>query len=143
MHYWKPTEDQPERPVVHIANRMVQGSVGARRIVIPSGKGYVVKVTEIPLEYPHPLAKDSQYREYCPGDTFKGVEYFTSHVARPEATDAPPAEWARDCPWMPWMRLGYGHPARLRFETTIARVETFEDLHPNLVQTCAGTATHI
>ena len=32
------------------------------------------------------------------------------------------------------MRLGYGHPARLHFKTTIARVETFEELNPNLVE---------
>lgn len=131
---WKPAEDKPERPVVHIANRMVQGSVRARKIVIPQGQGYVTKVNEIPLEYPHPLAADSQYREYCPGETFKGVEYFTSSVARPGVTEAPPARWARDCPWMPWMKLGYGHPARLRYETTIARVDSFEQLHPNLVK---------
>ena len=134
LHYWKPNEDSPEVPVVHIANRMVQGAVRARTIEIPAGQAYLTKVTEIPLEYPHPLAKDYQYRDHCPGETFKGVEYFTSSVARPNATEKPPpAQWARDCPWLPWMKLGYGHPARLRFETTIARVESFEQLDPKLV----------
>ena len=28
----------------------------------------------------------------------------------------------------------FGHPARLRFETTIFRVESFERLYPNLVK---------
>ena len=32
------------------------------------------------------------------------------------------------------MKLGYGHPARLRFETTTARVDAFEQLNPNLIQ---------
>ena len=45
-----------------------------------------------------------------------------------------PAKWARDCPWMPWMKLGYGNPAKLRFETTIFRVDNFEQLNPKLVK---------
>ena len=133
LHYWKPNPDSPSRPVVHIANRMVQGSLRERKLVIPKGKAYITKVTEFPLEYPHPLAGDRMYEDYCPGETFKGVEYFTSSVVRPEVKEAPPATWARDCPWMPWMKLGYAHPARLRYETTISRVETFEELHPKLV----------
>ena len=32
------------------------------------------------------------------------------------------------------MKLGYGHPARLRYETTIARVESFDELNPKLVK---------
>ncbi len=133
LHYWKPSADSPSRPVVHIANRMVQGSVREKKIIVPKGEPYLTKVTEIPLEYPHPLAGDNLYKDYCPGDTFKGVEYFTSNVARPGVKDVPPAKWARDCPWMPWMKMGYKHPARLRFETTISRVESFEELNPNLV----------
>ncbi len=134
LHYWKPREGSQEVPVVHIANRMVQGSLRERKIIIPQGQGYLAKVTEIPLEYPLPLAKDSKYQDYCPGETFKGIEYFTSHFSRPGFKGAPPATWARDCPWMPWMKLGYAHPARLRYETTIARVESFEQLNPKLVQ---------
>ena len=134
LHYWKPREDSPEFPVVHIANRMVQGSLREKKIIIPQGQGCLTQVKEIPLEYPHPLAKDSKYQDYCPGETFKGVEYFTSSFSRPGFKGAPPATWARDCPWMPWMKLGYGHPARLRYETTIARVESFEELNPKLVK---------
>jgi len=134
LHYWQAGEGSPSVPVVHIANRMVQGAVRERKITIPAGQVYVANVNEIPLEYPHPLAKDSRYQDHCPSETFKGVEYFTSHFARPGATDIPPAQWSRDCPWLPWMKLGYGHPARLRFETTIARVESFEQLHPRLIE---------
>lgn len=134
LHYWKPTEDSQKVPVVHITNRMVQGSLRERKIVIPKNCGYITKVNEIPLEYPHPLAADSKYKDYCPGETFRGVEYFTSSFSRPGVKEAPPALWARDCPWMPWMKLGYGHPARLRYETTIKRVDSFEQLHPNLVK---------
>ncbi|HAC65550.1 MAG TPA: hypothetical protein DCF68_18965 [Cyanothece sp. UBA12306] len=134
LHYWKPRKDVQEVPVVHIANRMVQGSPRTSKIIIPQGQGYVTKVKEIPLEYPHPLATDPQYKDYCPGETFKGVEYFTSSFARPGVTEIPPAKWARDCPWLPWMKLGYGHPARLRFETTISRVKSFEQINPKLVK---------
>ena len=134
LHYWQPNENSPKTPVVHITNRMVQGSVRPRKITIPQGKAYVTRVNEIPLEYPHPLANDPKFKDYCPGEMFKGVEYFTSSVSRPGFKGAPPAEWARDCPWMPWMSLGYGHPARLRYETKIARVESFEELNPNLVE---------
>lgn len=134
LHYWQPKNSSEEVPVVHIANRMVQGSVRERKIVIPQGQGYITKVNEIPLEYPHPLAQDSKYQDYCPGDTFRGVEYFTSNFSRPGVENVPPATWARDCPWMPWMKLGYGHPAKLRYETTIARVKTFEKLNPKLVK---------
>ena len=134
LPFWTPGEGKPEVPVVHIANRMVQGSLHERKIVIPKGQGFITKVNEIPLEYPHPLAGDSKFRDYCPGEMFKGVEYFTSSYGRPGATGAPPALWSRDCPWMPWMKMGYGHPAQLRFETTIARVESFEELHPTLVK---------
>jgi Protein of unknown function (DUF1838) len=133
LHNWQLKEDSQAVSVVHIANRMVQGSLREKKIVIPQGQGYLTTVNEIPLEYSHPLAKESQYKDYCPGETFKGVEYFTSSFSRPGVKDAPPAKWARDCPWMPWMKLGYGHPARLRFETTIARVKTFEELNPTLV----------
>jgi len=121
-------------PVVHITNRMVQGFVSPRKNVIPRNSGYVQKVIKIPLEYPHPLAKEAKYRDYCPGEIFQGVEYFTSSVARQGVTEIPTSEWARDCPWMPWMKLGYGHPARLRFETTIYKVKSFEEIHPNLVK---------
>ncbi len=121
-------------PVIHIANRMVQGALREKIIVIPAGQGCLTQTKEIPLEYPHPLAQDPNYRDHCPGPTFQGVEYFTSSFVRPGFTDVPPARWARDCPWLPWMKLGYGHPARLRFETTIQRVDAFEDLHPTLIQ---------
>ncbi|NES21278.1 MAG: DUF1838 domain-containing protein [Symploca sp. SIO3E6] len=134
LHYWQPKSANQAVPVVHITNRMVQGSVRPRKIVIPQNQGYITKVNEIPLEYPHPLAGDDKYKDYCPGATFKGVEYFTSSYSRPDVTEAPPATWARDCPWMPWMKLGYGHPAQLRYETTIARVESFEQLNPKLVK---------
>ena len=134
LHYWQPKEDSQAVPVVHITNRMVQGSLREKKMVIPQGQGYITKVNEIPLEYPHPLAKESKYKDYCPGETFKGVEYFTSSFSRPGVKDAPPATWARDCPWLPWMKLGYAHPARLRFETTISRVKTFEELNPKLVE---------
>ena len=30
--------------------------------------------------------------------------------------------------------MGYEHPARLRFETTIQRVDTFEELNPKLIK---------
>ncbi|WP_138501523.1 DUF1838 family protein [Nostoc sp. PA-18-2419] len=134
LHFWhSPTANQPV-PVVHIANRIVQGSVKPKKFIIPKGKGYLTSVMEIPLEYPHPLAGDSKYSDYCPGEKFKGVEYFISNACRPDATDVPPAKWARDCPWMPWMKLGYAHPAKLRFETTISRVDTFEQLEPKLVK---------
>ena len=119
--------------VVHIANRMVQGGLKEKIITIPKGKEYIAKVTEFPLVYPHPLAKEERFRDYCPGEKFKGHEYFTSHFKRPNVTQVPPATWDRDCPWLPWMKMGFEHPARLRFETTIQRVEQFEDLHPNLV----------
>lgn len=134
LHYWQPRKDTQEVPVVHIANRIVQGSLQAKKVIIPKGQGYLTSVKEIPLEYPHPLAGDSKYSDYCPGETFKGVEYFTTSVSRPAVLEAPPAKWARDCPWMPWMKLGYGHPARLRFETTIQRVDLFEQLDPRLVK---------
>ncbi len=134
LSYWQPSSTSPRKPVVHITNRMVQGSVRPRKIVVPQGQGFITKVNEIPLEYPHPLAKDPQYRDYCPGETFKGVEYFTSSFSRPGVKGAPPATWARDCPWMPWMKLGYEHPARLRYETTIARVESFAELNPKLIE---------
>ena len=134
LHYWQPRSTSPKVPVVHITNRMVQGSLRERKIIIPKGQGCITKVNEIPLEYPHPLAKDPKYKDYCPGETFKGVEYFTSSFSRPGFKGAPPAKWARDCPWMPWMKLGYEHPARLRYETTIARVESFEELNPKLVE---------
>ncbi|MEM9136233.1 MAG: DUF1838 family protein [Cyanobacteria bacterium P01_F01_bin.42] len=119
--------------VVHIANRMVQGSLLEKFITVPRGQDYIAKETKFPLEYPHPLAEDSQFRAYCPGKTFNAQELFTSHFARPGVTDVPPAAWNRDCPWLPWMKLGFEHPARLRFSTTIQRVETFDELHPNLV----------
>jgi hypothetical protein len=32
------------------------------------------------------------------------------------------------------MKLGYGHPARLRYETTISRVQSFEQLNSKLVK---------
>jgi hypothetical protein len=134
LHYWQPKEDSQPVPVVHITNQMVQGSVQGRKIIIPAGEAYLTKTIEIPLEYPHPLAGDSKYRDYCPGETFKGVEYFTSHFHRPGVEQIPPAKWSRDCPWMPWMKLGYGHPARLRFETTIKRVSDFEQINPKLVK---------
>ncbi|MBP5973824.1 DUF1838 family protein [Brasilonema sp. CT11] len=134
LTYWKSPEANQTVPVVHIANRIVQGSVKPKKFVIPKGSGYITSVMEIPLEYPHPLAGDSKYSDYCPGEKFKGIEYFTSNICRPDASDVPPAQWARDCPWMPWMKLGYGHPAKLRFETTISRVDSFEQLHPKLVK---------
>ena len=120
--------------VVHIANRMVQGSLREKTIVVPAGQDYVAKVTTFPLEYPHPLAQDAKFRDYCAGETFRATESFTSHFARPGVEDVPPATWDRDCPWLPWMKLGFGHPARLRFSTTIQRVEAFDELHPNLVK---------
>lgn len=134
LHTWQPDSIRPAVAIVHIANRIVQGAVRPKKTVIPKGQDYVTSVVEIPLTYPHPLAADPQYRDYCPGETFNGTEYFTSHIARPGVQDLPPATWARDCPWLPWMKLGYGHPARLRFETTTTRVESFEQLHPNLIQ---------
>ncbi len=134
LHTWQPNSTSPEVPVVHIANRIVQGVVRPKLTVIPRGQDYVTSVVEIPLTYPHPLAADPKYRDNCPGETFNGTEYFTSHIARTDVKHLPPATWARDCPWLPWMKLGYSHPARLRFETTTARVESFEQLHPNLKQ---------
>ncbi|MGH8000446.1 MAG: DUF1838 family protein [Brasilonema sp.] len=134
LHFWKSPKANQAVPVVHIANRIVQGSVKPRKYVIPKGTGFITSVIEIPLEYPHPLAGDSQYSDYCPGEKFKAIEYFTSNLCRPDASDVPPALWARDCPWMPWMKLGYGHPAKLRFETTISRVNSFEELNPKLVK---------
>jgi Protein of unknown function (DUF1838) len=32
------------------------------------------------------------------------------------------------------LKLGYAHPAKLRFETTISRVDKFEQLNPQLVK---------
>lgn len=133
LHHWhSPKGDRVS--VVHIANRMVQGSLTEKMIVVPKGKSYLAKTTEFPLVYPHPLAQDPMYRDYCPGDQFQGVETFISYFARPGVTDVPPATWARDCPWLPWMKLGFGSPVRLRFKTTIQRVESFDDLHPTLVK---------
>ncbi|MBW4511889.1 MAG: DUF1838 domain-containing protein [Scytonematopsis contorta HA4267-MV1] len=134
LQFWKAPKAIQAVPVVHIANRIVQGTVTPKKFLIPKGQGYITKVTEIPLEYPHPLAGDSKYSDYCPGEKFKGVEYFTSNICRPGVVDVPPATWARDCPWMPWMKLGYAHSAKLRFETTISRVDTFEQLHQRLVK---------
>ncbi|MFN6566423.1 DUF1838 family protein [Dendronalium sp. ChiSLP03b] len=131
---WKSPKASKAIPVVHIANRIVQGSVKPKKYLIPKGSEYITSVMEIPLEYPHPLAEDSKYLDYCPGEKFRGVEYFTSHVCRPNVSNVPPAQWARDCSWMPWMKLGYGHQAKLRFETTISRVNSFEELNPKLVQ---------
>jgi len=133
LHYWQPNQASQAVPVVHIANRIIQGAVKEKKFIIPGGQAYLTSVLEIPLEYPHPLAGNPQYLDYCPGEKFQGVEYFTSHICRPGVADVPPAKWARDCPWMPWMKLGYGHPARLRFETTISRVELCDQLHPKLV----------
>ncbi|MBW4630630.1 MAG: DUF1838 domain-containing protein [Iphinoe sp. HA4291-MV1] len=134
LQFWKSPNATQVVPVVHIANRIVQGSVKPRKYVIAKGSGYITSVIEIPLEYPHPLAGDNKYSDYCPGEKFKGVEYFTSNTCRPDVSDVPPAQWARDCPWMPWMKLGYGHLAKLRFETTISRVDSFEQLNPKLVK---------
>jgi hypothetical protein len=134
LHTWQPHPDAPTVSVVHIANRIVQGAVRPRLTMIPGGQDYLTSTVEIPLTYPHPLAADPTFRDYCPGETFQGTEYFTSHIGRPGVTSFPPATWARDCPWLPWMKLGYGHPARLRFETTTDRVESFDQLHPKLVQ---------
>ncbi len=130
---WRPFPDQPPVPVVPIANRMVQGDVQPRTTTIPAGESFVTKVQEIPLTYPHPLADDPIYRDHCPGETFQGTEYFTTYAGR-SGVQTPTPMWARDCPWLPWMKLGYGHPARLRFETTIQRVERFEDLNPKLIE---------
>ncbi len=130
---WQPFPDRPAVPVVPIANRIVQGDVEPKILSVPGDRDYVKKTLEIPLRYPHPLAKDPQFRDYCPGEFFEGTEYFITHTARPDAKDVPPARWARDCPWLPWMALGYEHPARLRFETTIGRVESFEVLPEPLV----------
>lgn len=134
LYHWQSQPNQPAVPVVPIANRIVQGTVKPRELTVPKGQDYKKVVTEIPLDYPHPLAADATYREYCPGERFQAVECFTSYVSRPGFMGAPPAEWSRECPWLPWMGLGYGHPARLHFNTTIARVETFEELNPNLVE---------
>jgi Protein of unknown function (DUF1838) len=131
---WQLTPEHPVVPVVHIANRIVQGALSPKQTVIPAGQAYVAAVTEFPLTYPHPLAADPQYRDYCPGPEFQGTEYFTSHLCRPGATQVPAATWARDCPWLPWMKLGYGHPARLKFKTTIQRLEAFEQLPSRLVE---------
>lgn len=129
---WQSSPTQPPVPVVPIANRIVQGDVQPRTTTIPVGEPYLKKVQEIPLTYPHPLADSPKYQEHCPGEIFQGTEYFTTYASRPGVT-APVPLWARDCPWLPWMKLGYQHPARLRFETTIQRVDTFEDLNPNLI----------
>lgn len=134
LHWWRSPQLSHVVPVVHIANRIVQGSVKPRKYVIPKDTEYITSVIDIPLEYPHPLAGDSRYSDYCSGEKFKAVEHFTSYISRPDASNVPPAQWARDCPWMPWMRLGYGHPAKLRFETTISRVNSFEQLHSQLVR---------
>ena len=130
---WQPFPHQPPVPVVPIANRVVQGDVTPKITTIPAGEPYLTKVQEIPLTYPHPLAGDPKYRDHCPGETFQGTEYFTTYAVRP-GVNAPTPLWARDCPWLPWMKLGYGHPARLRFETTIQRVDRFEDLNPKLIE---------
>jgi hypothetical protein len=131
LDVWHP-ETTP-RPVVHIANRIVQGTLQNKTITVPAGQPYLTQTVKFPLTYPHPLASDPQYQDYCPSDTFTGMEIFTSHVVRPGVI-APPAHWNRDCPWLLWMKLGYRHPARLQFETTITRVETFEELDSRLVQ---------
>ncbi|NEP15725.1 MAG: DUF1838 domain-containing protein [Leptolyngbya sp. SIO4C1] len=131
---WQPFPGWESVPVVPIANRIVQGRVKPRKIEIPAGEPYLKTVLEIPLAYPHPLAGNPIYRDHCPGDTFEGTEYFTTYTRRPEAKNVPPPTWGRDCPWLPWMKLGYQHPARLRFDTTIERVERFEDLNPKLIQ---------
>lgn len=135
LYQWQAFPDREPVPVVPIANRIVQGQVKPRVREIPAGHPYAENVMEIPLTYPHPLAGEAKYRDYCPADTFSGTEYFTTYTRRPEVgSDAvPPPTWARDCPWLPWMGLGYGHPARLRFETTIERVAVFEDLNPQLI----------
>ena len=133
LYSWQAHPDADPVAVVPIANRIVQGTVRPRELTVPKGQAYKKVVNEIPLTYPHPLAGDDTYRDYCPGEQFQGTEYFTSYISRPEESNVPPAEWARDCPWLPWMRLGYGNPTRLRFETTIARVDSFEDLNPKLV----------
>ncbi|NET76895.1 MAG: DUF1838 domain-containing protein [Okeania sp. SIO1F9] len=44
LDYWRPREEVKEVPVVHIANRMVQGFVSPKKIVIPQNSGYVKKV---------------------------------------------------------------------------------------------------
>ena len=129
---WRPP-DRPPVPVVPIANRIGQGDVSPKTTTVPAGESYLKKVQEIPLSYPHPLADDPQYREHCPGPTFHGTEYFTTYACRP-GVSVPAPLWARDCPWLPWMKLGYQHPARLRFETTIQRVDNFDDLNPKLIE---------
>lgn len=43
LHYWKPTEDSPQLPVVHIANRMVQGSLKKERSLFPRDKVVLLK----------------------------------------------------------------------------------------------------
>ena len=130
---WQPFPNTPPVAVVPIANRVVQGDVTPKTTTIPAGEPYLKKVQEIPLTYPHPLAGESTYRDHCPNETFQGTEYFTTYAVRP-GVKAPTPLWARDCPWLPWMKLGYGHPARLRFETTIQRVDKFEDLNPKLIE---------
>ena len=134
LYRWQPFPEQEPVPVVPIANRIVQGDVKPRILTVPAGEPYTKNELKIPLTYPHPLAGDAKYRDYCPAETFDGVEYFTTYTRRPEvaATAVPPPNWARDCPWLPWMGLGCGHPARLRFETMIERVDRFEDLNPRL-----------
>lgn len=136
LYRWQPFAEYEPVPVVPIANRIVQGDVQPKTRTVPAGMPFVKNELRIPLTYPHPLFGEAKYRKYCPAETFEGTEYFTTYTRRPDiATEAIPSPtWARDCPWLPWMGLGYGHPARLRFETTIERVERFEDLNPKLIE---------
>ncbi|MEO0986140.1 MAG: DUF1838 family protein [Cyanobacteria bacterium J06639_14] len=133
LYTWRSQSDAKPVSVIPIANRIVQGQVSPKLLKVPAGKAYETVETKIPLDYPHPLADNPRYRDYCPGPRFQATECFTSHIYRLDATHKLPAQWSRDCPWLPWMGLGYGHPARLNFETTIQRVDTFEDLNPDLV----------
>ena len=130
---WQPFPHRPPVPVVPIANRVVQGDVSPKTTTIPADNPYLENIQEIPLTYPHPLADDPKYRDHCPGPTYQGTEYFTTYATR-SAVIAPTPLWTRDCPWLPWMKMGYEHPARLRFETTIQRVDTFEELNPKLIK---------
>ncbi|HLO84171.1 MAG TPA: DUF1838 domain-containing protein [Nostocaceae cyanobacterium] len=112
LHKWENPWTQEIVPVIHVANNPVQGKFKGKFPVQVEEENTNFVFDLFPF-YPHPLAEDPKYRDYCPSSIYQATELFKITVPTAELTNSSlksvtklKLTWDRVGQWLPWMKMG-------------------------------------
>jgi hypothetical protein len=97
--------------VFHVQNDPVNNTVGGFPMPFRELDDQVLLSFDVPLGYPNPISPD-KYPKESTGEMYVGSEHFgffaqRRHFDNRKLKSVPMSfSWARQSPWLPWMRMG-------------------------------------